>query len=56
MNDVVNHRISPDKVSITALDLRPAPQFQIQTIMPIAGQERERPQQPPPQSPEQPRQ
>jgi hypothetical protein len=37
--DVVVHRISPDKVSITALDLRPAPQFRIQTIVPVEGQE-----------------
>jgi hypothetical protein len=70
--DVVIHRISPDKVSITALDLRPAPQFRIQTIVSVEGQEcdpaqgesqrqqspqqQQQQQQPAPQSPEQQRQ
>jgi hypothetical protein len=30
--DVVVHQIQPDKVTVTALDLKPAPQFQIQSI------------------------
>ena len=36
--DVVVHRIEPGKVTITTLDLKPAPQLQIQSIAAAQGQ------------------
>lgn len=35
--DVVVHRIEPDRVTVTALDLQPAPQLSISTIVPATG-------------------
>jgi hypothetical protein len=36
--DIVIHRIQPDRVSVTSIDLKPAPQLSIQTISEIAGE------------------
>ncbi len=36
--DVVFHHIEPGKVTVTALDLKPAPQLQIQSITAAQGQ------------------
>ena len=36
--DIVVHHIEPGKTTVTALDLKPAPQLRIQTITPAQGQ------------------
>lgn len=36
--DIVIHRIQPNKVTVTSIDLKPAPQLNIQSITQIAGQ------------------
>jgi hypothetical protein len=36
-NDIVIHRITPDKTVVTAIDLQPAPQLSISSITPLSG-------------------
>jgi hypothetical protein len=36
-NDVVIHRITPEKTVVTTIDLQPAPQLSISSISPLEG-------------------
>jgi hypothetical protein len=37
--DIIIHRIDPSKTVVTAIDLKPAPQLQIESIAPMSGEQ-----------------